>query len=410
MALRPFRRPQVLGVFLFFGAWLTTELALLLLVGQVIGTIAFIAAGALDDFIGWVALGITVLSACGLLAIVSISSRTEGVFAKALAETLGPEWATLDPDQLATRRPMEWSRVAFPFRWRRAGVQRTRNIQYVAGDKSKRHRLDIFRSANTKPGAPVLLQIHGGAWIISNKDQQGLPLVYHMAERGWICVSINYALSPRAAWPNHLIDCKRALAWVHEHIAEYGGDPNFVVVTGGSAGGHLTAMMALTANDPRFQPGFESADTSVRGMVPFYGVYDWTNRYGQRGRRDGMRRFLERTVVKKAYADAQDVFEIASPMSHVRADAPPALIIHGDLDTLAPVAEARAFVRDLRAVSTSPVVYAELQGAHHAFEVFQSVRTMQTLVAVDRFLTWLVLTEAATAKPATNTQTQTQSA
>ena len=151
-------------------------------------------------------------------------------------------------------------------------------------------------------------------------------------------------------------------------------------------------------------------DEGRRGMVPFYGVYDWTNRYGQRGRRDGMRRFLERTVVKKAYADAQDVFEIASPMSHVRADAPPALIIHGDLDTLAPVAEARAFVRDLRAVSTSPVVYAELQGAHHAFEVFQSVRTMQTLVAVDRFLTWLVLTEAATAKPATNTQTQTQSA
>src|SRR5688572_26487087 len=62
LALRPFRRPQILGVLTFFGAWLTTELASLLLVGQVIGTIAFITAGALDDFVGWIALGVTVLS------------------------------------------------------------------------------------------------------------------------------------------------------------------------------------------------------------------------------------------------------------------------------------------------------------------------------------------------------------
>ena len=165
-------------------------------------------------------------------------------------------------------------------------------------------------------------------------------------------------------------------AWVRAHIAEYGGDPDYVVVTGGSAGGHLTALLALTANDPEFQPGFEDLDTHVRAMVPFYGVYDWTNRFGQRGRRDGLRRMLERAVVKQRYADAPAVFDEASPMHHVRADAPPALVVHGTQDMLAPVAEAREFVRMLREVSDNKVVYAELRGAGHAFEIFQSIRSL----------------------------------
>ena len=68
-----------------------------------------------------------------------------------------------------------------------------------------------------------------------------------MAERGWICVSMAYRVSPRNTWPAHIVDVKRALAWVKENIADYGGDPDFVAITGGSAGGHLTALAALTA-------------------------------------------------------------------------------------------------------------------------------------------------------------------
>ena len=63
-------------------------------------------------------------------------------------------------------------------------------------------------------------------------------------------VTINYRLSPKATWPDHLVDCKRALAWVRDHIADYGGDPSFIAVSGGSAGGHLCAMLALTPADP----------------------------------------------------------------------------------------------------------------------------------------------------------------
>src|SRR4029450_4266482 len=72
----------------------------------------------------------------------------------------------------------------------------------------------------------------------------------------------------------------RALRWIRERMAEYGGDPDFVVVTGGSAGGHLAALLALTPNDPEFQPGFEDVDTSVTACVPFYGVYDLGEGFG----------------------------------------------------------------------------------------------------------------------------------
>ena len=135
----------------------------------------------------------------------------------------------------------------------------------------------------------------GGAWITGNKQAQAYPLMSHLAERGWVCVAMSYRLSPRATWPDAIVDVKRALAWVKEHIAEYGGDPDFVAITGGSAGGHLSSLAALTPNDPAFQPGFEDVETSVRAAVPFYGVYDWVD--DQRTGHRGLPRLLERLVV-----------------------------------------------------------------------------------------------------------------
>jgi acetyl esterase/lipase len=390
VALWPPRRPQWLSGVTFFAAWLTTELAVLHLTWQLVATVVFVAFGALDSWLGWLGLACTLVSWSGLFMLVTGARRTSRAFAGALDRDLGAGWGdALDPTWKPVPKPFEWRRVLLPFSFKRPGVQRIRGIQYFEGGHA-RHRLDVYKRAEAGPGAPVLLQIHGGAWMVGNKNQQGLPLVYHLAARGWVCVAINYRLSPRATWPAQIVDCKRALAWIREHITEQGGDPDYVVVTGGSAGGHLTALMGLTANDPQFQPGFENADTSVRAMVLFYGVYDWTNRFGQRHKGDGLRRMLERTIVKKRYADAPEVFDQASPLSHIHADAPPALIIHGDLDTLAPVAEARAFAELLRQRSRNRVVYVELRGAHHAFEILQSIRALQTIAAVDLFLTWLL--------------------
>jgi acetyl esterase/lipase len=121
--------------------------------------------------------------------------------------------------------------------------------------------------------------------------------------------------------------------------------------------------------------------------VPFYGVFDFTNKGGV-GRRD-MRPFLERLVMKRSLAEDREAFEQASPLYRVHAGAPPFFVVHGQNDVLAPAAEARFFVDALRAVSSAPVAYAELPGAQHAFEVFISVRAAHAVRAVARFMAYL---------------------
>jgi acetyl esterase/lipase len=177
---------------------------------------------------------------------------------------------------------------------------------------------------------------------------------------------------------------------VREHIADYGGDPDLVCVTGGSAGGHLAAMVALTANDPRYQPGFEAADTSVAACIPFYGVYDLLDLFAGGGQGEKAARFVARWVMKASPAEDREAFEEASPIHHVSASAPPFFVIHGSADNLVRVEQARAFVAELRATSHEPVLYAEVPGASHAFDVFHSPRTDNAVAAVGRFLTWLV--------------------
>jgi acetyl esterase/lipase len=254
------------------------------------------------------------------------------------------------------------------------------------GDHGARNHLDIWRRPDLDRGgrAPVLLQVPGGAWMVGSKRQQAYPLMSHLAELGWVCVAINYRLSPRSTWPDHIVDVKRALAWTKEHIAEYGGDPDWIAITGGSAGGHLSALAALTANDPQFQPGFEDVDTSVRAAVPFYGLYDFT-------RTDSaihplMAPTLAKYVFKLKRADISDAFRAASPITYVSASAPPFFVLHGTNDSLIPVEQARGFTARLGEVSRQPVVYAELPFAQHAFDIFGSARAAHAAVAVEQFL------------------------
>jgi acetyl esterase/lipase len=81
-------------------------------------------------------------------------------------------------------------------------------------------------------------------------------------------------LSPKNTYPTHLIDVKRAIRWTKQNISSFGGDPDFIVLSGDSAGGHLSAMASLTANDPQYQPGFEDVDTSFRAVISVNGALD----------------------------------------------------------------------------------------------------------------------------------------
>lgn len=272
-----------------------------------------------------------------------------------------------------------------PISFSRHGVRREKNIAY--GDAGKRNLLDIFMPIRPGSDRPVLLQIHGGAWLVGKKEEQALPLMHHMASLGWVVVAINYRLSPRATFPDHIIDVKKAIAWIRENINNWGGNPDFITVTGGSAGGHLTALAAMSANFAPWQPGFETVDTRVQAAMPLYGVYDFCNRAGIR---QGTR--IDDYVMKKVMKSTPDVdpdaFNLASPECWVDGEVPPLFIIHGSHDTLVWVEEARRFVAELSAVNSTPLVYAELHGAQHAFETVHSPRTSHYLNAAAWWLEW----------------------
>jgi acetyl esterase/lipase len=178
---------------------------------------------------------------------------------------------------------------------------------------------------------------------------------------------------------------KQAIRWVREHGREHGCDPDFLVIAGGSAGAHLASLAALTANRPEYQPGFEEVNTAVQGCVGYYGVYDFSDRHGHWPHRE-FRLLLEWLVMKKRLREAPEAYDQASPIAQISDQAPPFLLFHGDHDSLAPVDEGRTFARALRAASREPVVYAELPGAQHAFEIFPSIRSTLVMQAVERFL------------------------
>lgn len=388
-AHRPLRFPPAVG-WAFFAHWLTTELAAHHLVWQVAATGVFAALGAFGHWPGWVGLAITVVSWAGLVRLITAARGVEQVVEDALVEGLGAEYrGVLGPDAAGPIARMPRSRLALPFYFKHRAIRRVADLPY--GPHGRRNRLDVWHHRDPTERAPVLLWVHGGGWAVGHKAQQALPMITHMTAQGWVCVSPNYRLSPRAKWPQHIVDVKRAIAWTRANIAEYGGDPDFILISGGSAGGHLCALAALTPNDPEWQPGFEEADTTLQGCVAFYGVYDFTNRLGTRSRMEdwGFRRFLEQQLVGVTRAEHPDAYAKASPLDQVGDHAPPFLVIHGSHDLLAPVADAREFASRLRGASTAPVAYAELPGAQHAFDVFHSLRATHVVRAVERFAAWV---------------------
>jgi len=384
-AFRPFRH-ELMVVPSFFAGWYTGEMPVWHVVWQAAATVAFGFAGAFEAWPGWVGLAVSVAAWTGLLVHAGVSRGAHLVFSQAEQDVPLPSVEVDGLPRHGGETMWRFPRLAYPLPRPVRGVEVVRNVDY-AGDGLRAHRLDVFRRRTDPPAqGPVLVYIHGGAWVVGDKREQGLPLLYELARRGWVAVSINYRLSPKATWPDHIVDCKAALAWVRAHIAAYGGDPSFVAVSGGSAGGHLAALLALTPGDPAFQPGFEDSDTSVDACVPFYGVYDMTAGRGA-GRYDrGLLTLLERRVFKRRLADDPGVFEAASPLCRVRPEAPPFFVVHGANDTLVPVRDARAFVAALRAASKAPVLYAELPYTQHAFDVLPSVRSAHAVAAVVRFL------------------------
>jgi acetyl esterase/lipase len=383
-AYRPLARNGSASLFSWIFGLVVTELPLQTLASQ-LGGLALTARRLSRPVrtLAWLVAGV---SALGLLNFSRAGHQANVRLTAALDTGLGPTRRT-DSSGL-WRRPGGAGTAKSPGLLRMLRIYgdyaHDSNISY--GEYGGANQLDIWRrpDLDRTGNAPVLFQIPGGAWTTGNKRGQAHPLMSHLAELGWICVAINYRHSPRSTWPDHIVDVKRALAWVKTHISEYGGDPDFIAITGGSAGGHLSALAALTPNDPQFQPGFEGADTRVQAAVPFYGVYDFT-RFDD-AMHPTMPALLVKSVIKQRPSENPQPFVTASPINHVSADAPPFFVLHGRNDSLAPVEQARSFVTRLREASRQPVVYAELPLTQHAFDTFGSARAAHAAVAVEQFL------------------------
>jgi acetyl esterase/lipase len=226
-----------------------------------------------------------------------------------------------------------------PARLRRHRVERTSAIRY--GPDRATHLLDLYRARDLKAAKGFVIHFHGGGFFSGRRSKEARLLMEQLATAGWIGISADYRLEP-AAFPDQVVDAKRVLAWTREHARDYGADPETVVLVGGSAGAHIATICALTAGDPRFQPGVRDADTRVSAIIGLYGYYGPAP---TRGLPSAPEDYLSEATGK------------TSPDG-----IPPTMIVHGDRDPMVAPAMARRMAEQLRDASADQVVYVELPG------------------------------------------------
>lgn len=312
----------------------------------VLATALSISEGDLSGGIGIAQLILVLLMLAGHLVLMVRSARARPVVRHAFARAgLHVEAETL----------RHWlARLVMPFPLRPWGVVRTHGVAY--GD-APRQRLDVYGRRRGSRTAGVLIYFHGGGYSGGSRHWESRELLHHFAQRGWLCISAGYRLRPHAGFTEHLDDARSVVAWAHQHAAEYGGDASTLVLSGSSAGAHLTSLCALTQDQ---QPN--RAVARIDAAVCLYG---WYERYFGRG---------------------PDESVGSSPLYLDAAEAPPFLIAHGDHDTDAPVEQARRLERHLREQSQHNVIYAELPGAQHGFDLFRSWRFASVIAGIDAFV------------------------
>jgi arylsulfatase A-like enzyme/acetyl esterase/lipase len=239
------------------------------------------------------------------------------------------------------------------------GVVRIGDVEYVQPLVPKRLSLllDLYLpQGRPEAGVPCVLWIHGGAWRHGSKEQ--CPLVW-LAGEGVAVASINYRLSHLAAWPAQAEDCRTALAWLVANAAEHGIDPARIVVAGASAGGHLAAMLGtVDAAGPR--PG---------GVIDIFGpAHLPTMASDTSGGRYAARVITD--LLGGPLAERTQQAIDASPITHVSADDPPFLILHGDRDTLVPLEQSNRLQTALEQAGVA-VQLLVVPGAGHGGAAFQ---------------------------------------
>ncbi len=247
------------------------------------------------------------------------------------------------------------------------GVVEQHGIEWRAGLT-----LDLIRPASADRTCPVLVYVHGGGWTGGDPQHQARDLYHALALDGWTTIAVRYPFTPSVSVEDQVDTIKSAVRWARTGLTELAVEASHLVLAGGSAGGHLAAMSALTANDEHER---------VDACVGIYGVYDMANRNKTRA----YWAKTKREVMLASVDEAPDRYRAVSPLDQISDHSPPMLILHGTHDTLVPVGEGEQFVAALRAAGR-PVDFVPVFGAQHAFDAVSSI-TSRTAAGVVR--TWL---------------------
>lgn len=359
------RRPRWLAGLAYRAASVYNEVPFLFVYLIVLSSIGPIGSGDLASPAGLVVTALAALVVLGFLYLGWRAVQERSVVEDALDAGLGAGWRGETSDDLlkrVRRQPRTARILLFPFVTRPREVVSHRDVAY--GPAGRDNLLDVYQHRTRPEGAPVMICFHGGGFYGGRKSFESRALLFRLASRGWVTISANYRRRPQAGFFEHLSDAKRVIAWIRANADRFGADPSQIYLSGGSAGGTLSSIAALTQNESRYQPGFEGADTSVAGVASLYG---WYGGY----------------------------YEMGGPMSefgvlgHDASGAPPFFVAHGAEDSLAVVETARRFVDHLRSSSPSPVVYAELPHGQHAFDLFHSFRFSAVVDGIEAFTAWV---------------------
>ncbi len=262
------------------------------------------------------------------------------------------------------------------------------NITYLTTDGYE-SKLDVMAPRNVQQPLPTLVYIHGGGWVGGTKEGSVLRTLPYL-EMGWNVVNVEYRLARNALAPAAVEDCRCALSWVFQNAGEYGFDPDRIVLTGGSAGGHLsliTGMLPVSAGldrrCPVTNPEKPNRATPLDQEMRVAAIVNW---YGITDVGDLLAGENAKTYAVAWMGSMLDRFEIAkrvSPLTWVRKDLPPILTIHGDADLIVPYDHAVRLHRALDAKGVPNSLHTVSGGGHGGFSLEEN---QQAYTAIREFL------------------------
>jgi acetyl esterase/lipase len=214
-----------------------------------------------------------------------------------------------------------------------------KNIAY-ANDTLKKHLLDIYLPAGAKKNLPLVVWIHGGAWMLNDKyaDMGYMKnTVRSFIDSGYALASIDYRWSTQAVFPAQIQDCNQAIEFLYQHAAQYKIDKNKIAVIGFSAGGHLASLLALSNNNAikEFYP-VTGIHFKIKAVLDFYGPSDFIMLGSNPDTAVNNERNPESILIGALPVNRPDLAKRASPVTYVDKDDPPFLIVQGEKDESVP--------------------------------------------------------------------------